>query len=1030
MTVRFLSPLALILWVSSVPLAVAQNRVEVDSAVRQDVSQPLRNIQPVQSQQSAYIKPVMSTMPATAAPTEPDAVLQTQTGASSTPLTALNFDGVGNGFAGPQGPFSVTAAVPNAHGAVGANQYVQWVNTSFAVFDKATGAPVYGPVPGNSLWAGFGGECENTNYGDPIVQYDKAAGRWVMTQFAGNGLAPFFQCVAVSTTSDATGQYYRYAFTQPYFNDYAKLGVWPDAYYVTFNMFNGGNTFVGARACAWDRAKMLVGAQATQQCIQFLSSVDSLVPSDLDGSTPPPPGSPNYVMTYITSPSNYLKLWKFQVDFVNTANTRMIGPYSLATQSFSEACLGCIPQLGSTQLLDSVGDRLMFRAAYRNFGDHEAVVVNHSISTGNAVGVRWYELRDLSQYPTLYQQGTYAPDSNYRWMGSIAMDQAGNAALGYSMTSSTMNPSIAYTGRTPSDPLGTMGTENVIMYGSGSQTQTPRWGEYTSMSIDPVDDCTFWYTNQYLRNTGTFNWSTRIANFRFPNCGPAPSPDFVLSATPSSNTVNQGSAANYSVNVSSLNGFSGNVALSVSGLPAGATYSFVPTSITGSGTSAMTITTGSSTPAGNYVLTIRGISGSLDHSTPVTLSVAVPIPDFTLNVTPAVNTVVQGSFTTYTVTVSSLNGFDGIVDLSLSALPSGTFYSFTPGSIAGSGSSTLTIATSSSTPVGTTYPLTITGTSGNIVRSKAVTFVVAPVPDFAITATPSAGNVTQGSGTTYTIAVSALNGFTGNVNLWLSGLPAGTAYSFSPSAIAGSGNSTLTITTSNSTPLGTHSLTIIGTSGNLLRSTTVSLVVVIGADFSLTTTPSSQSISQGSGASYTVSVSALQGFTGKVDLWLGGLPPGASYNFSTASITGSGTSNLTITTTSATPVGTYTVTITGTSGSLLHSAAVTLVVSAPPPPSFAVTVSPTSRTIYRGAATSYNVTITPSNGFNGVVSFSVTGLPNATTASFTPSSVTGSGSSVLYVDTGNSTTRTTYTLTVRATGGGVTQTKTVTLTVR
>src|SRR5439155_546840 len=161
----------------------------------------------------------------------------------------------------------------------------------------------------------------------------------------------------------------------------------------------------------------------------------------------------------------------------------------MTVPAFSEPCnngnVPCIPQSGSTQLLDSVGDRLMYRLAYRNFGDHETLVANHSVATANAVGIRWYEVRDLSGTPGVYQQGTYAPDSNYRWMGSMAMDQSGNIALGYSLSSSTMKPSIAYTGRTPTDPPGTMGSETIVLYGSGSQTGTPRWGEYTSMSIDP-----------------------------------------------------------------------------------------------------------------------------------------------------------------------------------------------------------------------------------------------------------------------------------------------------------------------------------------------------------------------------------------------------------------------------------------------------------------------------------------------------------------------------------------------------------------
>src|SRR5262249_26045566 len=222
-------------------------------------------------------------IPANLKPDEPDPVVQTQFGATAAPVPGLGFEGVGKDFPG----FTVNAAPPDTNGIVGATQYVQWVNESFAVFDKATGSILYGPAAGNTLWFGFGGKCETNNDGDPIVQYDKAANRWVMTQFAVTGSGGFFQCVAISQTSDATGAYYRYAFSYSNFNDYPKLGVWPDAYYVTFNMFQG-NSFQGPRLCAWDRAKMLVGAAGvTQVCFQGASSLGSFLPSDLDGATPP-----------------------------------------------------------------------------------------------------------------------------------------------------------------------------------------------------------------------------------------------------------------------------------------------------------------------------------------------------------------------------------------------------------------------------------------------------------------------------------------------------------------------------------------------------------------------------------------------------------------------------------------------------------------------------------------------------------------------------------------------------------------------
>ena len=450
----------------------------------------------------------------------PDGAIQSSAAALVSTTSGLNILGLGDGFSGPAGSFTVNSAPSDSNGAVGATQFVEWVNESFAVFDKATGTAVYGPAAGNTLWAGFGGGCETNNDGDPIAQYDKAANRWIMSQFS-VATTPYLECVAVSTTSDATGSYYRYSFQEPNFPDYPKMGVWPDAYYVSFNMFNG-NSFTGARVCAFDRTKMLVGLAATQQCFQLSTSFGGLLPSDLDGSTPPPSGAPNYFLNFGT---NSLNLWKFHVDWTTPANTTLTGPTNIAVASFSEACGGgaCIPQSGTKQDLDSLGDRLMYRLAYRNFGDHEAMVVTHSVTAGASTGVRWYELRSPGTTPTVFQQSTFAPDASYRWMGSIAMDKSGNIAIGYSVSSSTMFPAIRYSGRVPTDPLSTLQAETSIVEGGGSQLpyhgNLNRWGDYTSISVDPVDDCTFWYVNQYLISSGSFNWGTRLGSFKFPACG-------------------------------------------------------------------------------------------------------------------------------------------------------------------------------------------------------------------------------------------------------------------------------------------------------------------------------------------------------------------------------------------------------------------------------------------------------------------------------------------------------------------------------
>jgi hypothetical protein len=475
------------------------------------VSPPLREI-PAISEHVGEPKveiPLRLIHPNEVKPSQDDPVLQHSIGTGIATTPGLGFDGVGVSRYAPS----------DANGATGLTQYFQWVNVQFAVFDKATGAILYGPAAGKTLWSGFGGPCETNNDGDPVAQYDKAANRWVLSQFAVTGGPPYYQCVAVSTTPDATGPYARYAFQYSTFNDYGKIGVWPDGYYASFNMFQG-NTFVGSKVCAYDRTAMLAGVLATQQCFQLGSAYGGLLPSDLDGTIAPPPGSPNFFVAFGT---NSLRLWRFHTDWTTPANTTLTGPITIPVAAFTMACNGgaCIPQSGTTQKLDSLGDRLMYRLAYRRFSDgHEAIVANHSVAASNGVvGVRWYELRDPNGTPVIYQQGTFAPDSTYRWMGSIAMDSAGNIGLGYSVSSGAIHPGIRFTGRAPSDSLGFLGSEISILEGTGSQTKTlARWGDYTSLAVDPTDDCTLWYTNQYLKSNGTFNWSTRIDSFKFTSC--------------------------------------------------------------------------------------------------------------------------------------------------------------------------------------------------------------------------------------------------------------------------------------------------------------------------------------------------------------------------------------------------------------------------------------------------------------------------------------------------------------------------------
>jgi hypothetical protein len=373
-------------------------------------------------------------------------------------------------------------------------------------------------VDGNTLWTGFGGNCENFNDGDPIVLFDKAAQRWLLTQFAVTQ-APFSQCLAISTSEDATGTYARYEFQFQDFNDYPKFGVWPDGYYGTFNMFRG-NAFLGAKVCAFDRAKMLASQAASMQCFD-VANEGGLLPADLDGATPPPAGTPNYVMDF---GSDRLNLWRFHVDWTNPSNSTFSGPTSIATAPFTPACNSaptpgvCVKQRNTTELLDTLSDRLMFRLAYRNFGSHELLVVNHSVTAGSGSGVRWYEVRNPATTPVIQQQGTYAPDNLFRWMASVAMDKAGNMAMGYTVSGATAFPNIRFTGRAASDAPNQMAAEQTAVKGIGSQSRPDRWGDYSSMSIDPTDDCTFWFTTQHPARTAPSNWQTSVVHFKFASC--------------------------------------------------------------------------------------------------------------------------------------------------------------------------------------------------------------------------------------------------------------------------------------------------------------------------------------------------------------------------------------------------------------------------------------------------------------------------------------------------------------------------------
>jgi hypothetical protein len=447
--------------------------------------------------------------------------------------TIVNIEGVSAGLAAPS----------DANGEAGETQYLQWVNTELAVFRKTDGALLLGPIPGNIVFSGFTGSagadaCRESNLGDPIVKYDQLAHRWLLTQFAwapeNMFTGPYYQCIAISTSADATGAYYRYVLEtrgpnqESLFNDYPKVGVWPDAYYFTFVMFDSAaGGFRGPRACGFDRAAMVAGGATTVRCRDFGPDFGVMLPADLDGNMLPPAGSPNYLMSLDFTEEgtgDHLFMWRFSFH-KNTASGAIevpVAPFTIACPSLSGG--PCIEQPPPGELLLALGDRLMYRLAYRNFGNREVLLVNHSVQQPGApmdgpVGVRWYEIRNPGGAVAVYQQGTHAPDRNSRWMGSIAMDKIGNIALGYNISGRTTPPGIRYTGRLRSEPLGRLESEAVIINGTGVQVETTnRWGDYSAMTVDPVNDCGFWYTQQYIATTGAFTWQTRIAEFQFLNC--------------------------------------------------------------------------------------------------------------------------------------------------------------------------------------------------------------------------------------------------------------------------------------------------------------------------------------------------------------------------------------------------------------------------------------------------------------------------------------------------------------------------------
>jgi hypothetical protein len=662
-----------------------------------------------------------------------DHAAQTNAAQVLAPQPQANFQGITqNGYIPPD---------PNI--AVGPTQIVEMVNSELAIYDKGGGL-LLGPISLSNLWTNLGGACGNS--GDPVVQYDALAtnhdggtGAWFISQLQSLS-SPYGECIAVSQGSDPSGAYWLYYYSfGSNLNDYPKFGVWPttsnSAYLGTYNLFANGSNFVGAALCAYDRAKMLVGdSSARQICQQTSASEGGFLPSDLDGALAPASGEPGYFLAY-NATNDGLTLYTASLDWSKpglTAATIAAVVPDIAVTPFVPACGGtggtCVPQPSTKKKLDTLGDRLMYRLAYRNFGSGKAsMVVNHSVTspTWGTVAPRWYKLDETGpgQF-NVAQWGNYDPDSNYRWMGSIAMNQSGDILLGYSRSSSSLYPSIAVTGATASDLAAGNGLavpETVLKVGGGSQTMYTRWGDYTAMRIDPANDCTFWYVNEYYPSTSFGNWYTFIGSAVVPgsSCGATVSntPDFSVSSS-SPIVVQAGTPSNGTISLASINGFAGSIVLSTNcALVTCSPQTPVSLTANGSATSSMTV---SGTTAGSYSYQVTGTySQTLSHSASFTVNVQV---DFSLTANSATITIPRGGSGTDQLTLSSPGSAN--VTLSVTGLPRQTKASFGTTNTSGSNSSPLlTITVGSKTPKGT-YHLMVNATDGDYSHSVPIDLTV------------------------------------------------------------------------------------------------------------------------------------------------------------------------------------------------------------------------------------------------------------------------------------------------------------------
>ncbi|MCL4839427.1 MAG: hypothetical protein KJ058_15840, partial [Thermoanaerobaculia bacterium] len=557
-------------------------------------------------------------------PPGPDPLVARQRALATEALPDLVLNIAGQGYSSVNPPDTV--------GDVGPGYYIQSINggsgTQVIVYDKSNGSVAAGPFAMDTLGTG---NCAS-GLGDPIVLYDEAADRWMLSEFSSSGNR---LCIYISQTADPiAGGWCAYQVTAPSFPDYPKYAVWHDAYYVTSNESSPA-------IYALDRENMK--ACGTARAAQRFTVADlsgfgfqALTPADSD-DTPPPVTTPGILMrhrdTEVHGPAglpghDLLELWALDIDWTTPANSTLTALPSIQIAEIdSDLCgltsFNCFPQPGSSTTLDPLREVIMFRLAYRNFPDRETLVGNlvTDVTGTNRGGVRWFELRDTGSGWALEQEGTYSIDADSRWMAGISMDVQGNIALGYNVSSTSTYPSLRLTGRLATDPPGTMSATEVTIATGSAANGSNRYGDYSAMSIDPEDGCTFWFTGQY--NTSS-QWSTRIGAYKFPDCSRAP--DFSLAVTPVAQAVCAPASAAFDLEIGQQLGFANGVTLAVTGQPAGTSTGFSVNPVTPPGSSVLTIGNTGAASAGSYLLEVSGTSTTGTKTRQVALDLFTQAP--------------------------------------------------------------------------------------------------------------------------------------------------------------------------------------------------------------------------------------------------------------------------------------------------------------------------------------------------------------------------------------------------------------------